>query len=259
MTPATTVTGTTGTTATTTTTAAPPAKALPLGNMPARLQIGAQTFNVTAVDATGTIVTVDQAAGLTVTAGTPVYAPIQYYANGAGSFSAINGQFPQPVTPVMYVLTIQVTASTAAGNPAVFDGLGFDPAHPYYIGQVLGATPPRHIDGLQNQVGFTIAPGTSAAALFQAIFANWSGPTSARVTNYKLKGGDDGAPPNATDYQAALALLTSLDDIAIVGAPGSGVFPSSADAINSLIALRQPAAGVSRGDPGDAAQPARFR
>ncbi len=63
---------------------------------------------------------------------------------------------------------MQVTATTAAGSPAVFDGLGFDPAHPYYLGTVLAATPPRHIDALQNQVAFTIGANDPTSSLLTA-------------------------------------------------------------------------------------------
>ncbi len=62
------------------------------------------------------------------------------------------------------------------------------------------------------------------------------GWTYRRATQtYTLSNGDDGLEPEAPNYDAALALFTSLEDIAIVGAPGSGIFDASQDIINSLI------------------------
>jgi hypothetical protein len=161
---------------------------------------------------------------------------------GTSSFQSGATPLPSPVPPGLYVLTMQVTASTAAETPAVFDGLGFDPNHPYYLGTVLSATPPRHIDALQNQIAFTIgssvmqpASGTAAVALFQALFSGWGGPNSTTTTTFNLTGGSDGQEPFGPDFDTALAQFTSLEDIAIVGAPGSGIFTASQDIVNSLI------------------------
>jgi hypothetical protein len=179
----------------------------------------------------------------THTLGAPVFSPVLFFANGAGgAFKNGTTALPSPVPPGLYVLTMQVTTITAAESPAVFDGLGFDPAHPYYLGTVLGATPPRHIDALQNQVAFTIGSslqqpvsGSAAVALFNAMFSNWGGPGAATATTYTLTGGSDGLEPNSPDFDTALAQFTPIEDIAIVSAPGSGIFSSSQDIINSLI------------------------
>lgn len=197
---------------------------------------------VTQVDATGTNVTVSRAAPAAHAANAPISSPTLFFANStSGGFQSGATPLPSVTPPGLYALTMQVTATTAAGSPAVFDGLGFDPNHPYYLGTVLGATPPRHIDALQNQVAFTIGandPTSSlltGAALFSAMFPNWGGPSTSSSQTYTLKGGNDGLLPESTDYDAALALFTALEDIAIVGAPGSGIFDSSQNIINSLI------------------------
>jgi phage tail sheath protein FI len=52
---------------------------------------------------------------------------------------------------------------------------------------------------------------------------------------YKLSGGNDGQEPESTDYDNALSLFTSVEEIAIVGAPGSGAFDAAQDIIDSLI------------------------
>jgi uncharacterized protein len=149
---------------------------------------------------------------------------------------------PATVPPGLVVLTMQVTATTAAGAPAVFDGVGFDPNHPYYLGTVLSPTPPRHIDALQNQIAFNIgqslvqpASGAPATAVFNAIFSNWGGPSANATATFTLTGGSDGLEPESPNYDTALAQFSALENIAIVGAPGSGIFDASQDIINSLI------------------------
>ena len=242
-TPAPTTTGT-GTTPTTTPAPAttPASATAPSNGIPAVLQIDAETFFVTQVDSTGTVITLNHAAAASHTANTPVFAPVSLFANGAsGPFQSGTTPLASVTPPGLYVLTMQVTANTAAESAAVFDGLGFDPAHPYYLGTVLGATPPRHVDALQNQIAFIIGnnssngPLLSPSALFQNMFPNWGGPTANASRIYTLTGGNDGLEPESTDYDNALALFTSLEDIAIVGAPGSGAFDASQDIINSLI------------------------
>jgi uncharacterized protein len=245
--PGTTIAGTTTPSPTTTaaattppptTTAAPPATATaPAKGIPAVIQIDSESFAVVSVDSTGTIVTVaTRSAGASHAANAPVFAPITLFTNGtSGKFQSGSTPLPAVTPPGLYVLTMQVNASTAADAPAVYDGLGFDVPHPYYLGTVLAAVPPRHIDALQNQIAFTIGQNVTAAELFAILFPSWGGPSSTFVQSYTLAGGNDGLPPESTDYDAALALFTSLEDIAIVGAPGSGIFDSSQDTINSLI------------------------
>lgn len=239
-TPAPTSTGVGATTTTTpapATTAAPSGPTKPANGVPAVLRIDGETLTVAQVDPNGTLVTVAaRTAGAAHTANSPVFAPIQFYTNGTNATFA-NGatQLPSTAPSGLYVLSMQVTASTAAGAPAVFDNLGLDPAHPYYIGTVLGPTPPRHIDALQNQIAFNIGSGLNPTTLFAAIFPSWAGPAASAAQTYTLKGGNDGLEPLGPNYDAALALFTAREDIAIVGAPGSGIFAASQDIVNSLI------------------------
>ena len=221
-----------------TTTAAPATATAPSNGIPAVVQIDTEVFYVTQVDSTGTVATLDHIPKSSHSPNAPIFAPITLFGNGtSANFQSAAGNSLPAATPAgLYVLTMQVTAATAGGAPAVYDGLGFDPAHPYYIGTVLSATPPRHVDALQNQIAFNIASSlTTGAGVFAAIFPNWSGPNANASQPYSLTGGDDGAEPESTDYDNALALFTRLEDIAIVGAPGSGAFDASQDIINSLI------------------------
>lgn len=247
--PTTTPAGPTTTTSTTTTTTtpapattpAPPVAKAPANGIPAVFQVDNERFFVVQVDATGTVATVDHQPA-SHKANAPVFPSLALFANGAtGQFQSGGNQLPSQTPAGMYVLTAQVTANTASGMPAVYDGLGFDPAHPFYIGTVLADTPPRHIDALQNQISFAIAgsltstPATAAGNVFNAIFSNWAGPSAGSVQSYNLSGGSDGGEPQAGDYAAALDLLSTIEEIAIVGAPGSGAFDDSEDIINSLI------------------------
>jgi uncharacterized protein len=219
-----------------TTTAGPPKAVAPPNGIPAFLQIDSEIMAVTQVDSTGTIVTVTRPSPAAHSANAPVFAPIELYTNGTNStFQSGTTPLPAITPPGLYVLTMQVTGTTAAGSPAVFDGLGFDPNHPYYLGTVLAATPPRHIDALQNQIAFSIGSNLTPTTLFSAIFPNWSGPGAGATQTYTLVNGDDGLEPESPNYDTALALFTSLEDIAIVAAPGSGIFDASQDIINSLI------------------------
>ena len=179
----------TGTTPTTTTPAPAPKASRPPNGIPAFLQIdpggaNSEIMTVTQVDATGTVVTVTRGSTTaTHTQNAAVFAPIALFTNGSSNSFTSSSQGGSTALPAnaagLYVLTMQVTASTAAESPAVFDGLGFDPAHPYYLGTVLAATPPRHIDALQNQVAFNIGQNLTPTGLFAAIFSNWAGPGAA--------------------------------------------------------------------------------
>ncbi|HXO17669.1 MAG TPA: phage tail sheath subtilisin-like domain-containing protein, partial [Candidatus Dormibacteraeota bacterium] len=112
---------------------------------------------------------------------------------------------------------------------------GFDRLlHPSYIGSVLGEPPPRQIDALQNQVSFS-APTLDATSLFSTLFGTWAGPGSSATQTFTLAGGDDGVEPQAPDYDAALSCLDSLEDIAIVAAPGSSALTQAQPIIDTLI------------------------
>jgi phage tail sheath protein FI len=155
-----------------------------------------------------------------------------FTAPGAGGAAATT--LPTPAN--VYVATITVTAPNAAGGSSVYDQVGFDPNHPLYLGSVLGPTPPRLLDRLENQIAFVIPQGTSAQALFTAMFgtpadpappAPPSPPVAPTITTYVMAGGDDGAEPTSSDYAAALQVFEPLEDVSIVAAPGSSVFDTN--------------------------------
>ncbi len=158
-----------------------------------------------------------------------------FYANGSGTTFMSDAAVPVALTAgnfpaKLYVLSAQVTAPGAAGQELVFTGLGFDPAHPSYLGDVLGVNPPRPIDALQNQVCFEIGSSLNTAeALFKALFPTWNDPSAIPATptapaSFTLSGGNDGAEPMATDYVTPLQYLQALENIAIVATPGASIY-----------------------------------
>jgi phage tail sheath protein FI len=166
---------------------------------------------------------------------------VVFFANGTGP-TFLNGTTPLPAVPPanLYVLTLRVISTSAASSPsapaaAVWDGLGLDPAHPMYVGSVLGANPPRAIDALENQFQIVVGKTLTAVTLQSKLFGTWTDAAAVANKIFSLGGGNDGVDPASTDYDAALACFEALEDIAIVAAPGSSVFASAQATINSLI------------------------
>ena len=222
------------------------------GPPPSTVQVGSEQMTVTGIDNTGTKLTVTRGANGTTAAahnaGDSVFTAVPsltLFANGASSaFTSGGNQLPSPLPQgLAYVLSLRVTAPSGSGGSLVYDGLGFDPNHPSYLGTVLGQTPPRHIDALQNQIKFTVGSNLTGPQLFNELFPIWGGPTSTTPKSYSfpmksgqgLTAGNDGAEPTSTDYDNALQLFEGLEDIAIVAAPGSSAFDAHQAIINSLI------------------------
>jgi phage tail sheath protein FI len=110
-----------------------------------------------------------------------------FYSNGAGGTFMSNANTPVALTSgnfpsKLFMLTMQVTAPGATGQQMVFNGLGFDSNHPSYIGNVLGVSPPRPVDALQNQIYFEFGSSLNTPfALFGALFPNWVDPSTQPV------------------------------------------------------------------------------
>ena len=169
-----------------------------------------------------------------------------YYINGAGGDFAKsddpNTKLKADALPQgLSLITVSVALPSASGNTSVFEGLGLDSNHPQYIGKILGATPPRRIDQLENQVAFVIGKNVTAAKLFAEFFGTEVGKTApadwpkVQAKIYTLGNGNDGTVPASADYETALHTLEALENVAIVAAPGSSAFASGAAVINSLI------------------------
>ena len=166
-----------------------------------------------------------------------------FFANGTGNTFMSNAAVPAALTAAtfpakLYALTVTVTAPGAANQLLVYDNLGLDPAGPNYIGTVLGANPPRPIDALQNQIWLHIGSSLNTGfTLLNALFPVWNDPSATPAlptpaATFTLSGGNDGAEPVEADYANAFSYLKALEDIAIVGTPGSSIYT---DATNILI------------------------
>jgi phage tail sheath protein FI len=126
------------------------------------------------------------------------------------------------------IISINVEAEDADGYSVPYEGLGFDSAHPQFIGQVLAQTPSSRGEALQNPYAFTQVSGVDAFELRNNLFGSDSSRT------FALAGGNDGSAPvvtstadGAADYESGLELLAQIDDIAIVAAPGHSALGST--------------------------------
>lgn len=154
-----------------------------------------------------------------------------FYTNGNGttfmSSAATPEALPSPPPTDLYVLTLQVIAPGATRQPMITANPGFDPAGPNFLGLVVGANPARQIDALQNQIWIEIGTDLSTPVhLFNALFPRWSDPAMgpAASVDFTLSGGSDGVEPSAGHYATALHPLEALEDIAMVGTPGAGLY-----------------------------------
>ena len=118
------------------------------------------------------------------------------------------------------ILTLAVTLTDASSAAIQFDDLGFDSAHPRWVGHVLAVNPVRRIDQLQNLIALESGANITGFELFAALF------TAGPELSIPLTGGSDGDEmPGAAAYQTALNELARLEDIAIVAAPGCSAAP----------------------------------
>jgi phage tail sheath protein FI len=160
-----------------------------------------------------------------------------YYNGVSGSFKKVgdDSAFVLPDKDAVYAVTLSVSVPSASGSTSVYEGLGLDSNHPLYLGSILGPTPPRRIDALENQVQFLVGKNLTADKLFAALFPKWPDPTKATTASFPLKSGNDGGEPAFNDYVTALQSLEALEDIAIVAAPGSAIFAVASQVVSALI------------------------
>jgi phage tail sheath protein FI len=160
------------------------------------------------------------------------------------------------------VLTFDVSAaSTPSDPPMVYEGLGFSPSHPRWAGAVLSLNPKRLADAQENLFALEVGADVTPDQLLAALFPDFrKGPTEnagkepavkdptvsgkdPTRNEFDLTGGTDGSEPTFTNYRDGLAALESVEEIAIVAAPGSSAF-AGADAIMQelLIHVQKPRA-----------------
>ncbi|KQU77070.1 MULTISPECIES: phage tail sheath subtilisin-like domain-containing protein [unclassified Rhizobacter] len=158
--------------------------------------------------------------------------------SAAAPLSLVDGGNPLPpgATPggagaVAELLSLSVEFADADGYVQGWDELGYGSAHPRYVGALLSLNPPARNDALNNIVWFDVGTAVSAfelqaAAMALPALAGSGDPRPALA----LAGGTDGAAPiagaetTAGTYAAALAVLSGLEDVSIVAAPGSTAY-----------------------------------
>ncbi|HUR53717.1 MAG TPA: hypothetical protein VMZ71_06280, partial [Gemmataceae bacterium] len=124
------------------------------------------------------------------------------------------------------ILSLSVVAEDRSGTQAVYDDLGFEAAHPRYVGTVLAPVPKDRADQIRNLYAFEAGAGVTEFNLWQLLFP--SGPEAfLPLTN----GSDGAAQPGSGDYETALQALEQLTDVSIVASPGSSAHPTDAQAI----------------------------
>ncbi|GAC1634783.1 MAG: hypothetical protein NVS9B10_30940 [Nevskia sp.] len=159
--------------------------------------------------------------------------------SAALSAPATAPQAGETANVALALMTLSVTTVDADGAALGFDGLGYDKAHPRYVGTVLAALPSRHADQLQNPIAVGIGSAVTGFSLHDVLF-----PSGASRTITLAGGGDGSAPPAVTPqpangvngYDAALTRLGALEDISIIAAPGSSAYAGAQAVNNALIA-----------------------
>jgi phage tail sheath protein FI len=128
------------------------------------------------------------------------------------------------------ITTVSLEVYDPVGLVYETGGLGVNPRHPRFIGNVAGANPPNAADALGNPVRIDIGAAVTPLELRDALV-----PSTAPVTLQgipervaDLIGGLDGTgTPGTPTYQDALDSLHALEDISIVAAPGASSFETT--------------------------------
>jgi hypothetical protein len=174
------------------------------------------------------------------------------WADSAGTALSLAGVTPDDIPggpgAAANLLTLAVDVVDADGYAQSWDELGFDRGSPRWLGTVLAQTPPNRADNLGNLVWADIGTAVSAFELIAAIRALPAVPGDSAGRHVLALGsgtgsvaGSDGNAPTvgaettAGTYAAGLALLSGLEDVSIVAAPGSSAYAEAQAIQNALI------------------------
>lgn len=113
------------------------------------------------------------------------------------------------------IVTLSITAMDADGNVDSWDEVALDPRLARSLHNVLPIAPTRRSAFLANKIAYVDKIRLGALTLIQKLFA---GASEATVT---LIDGKDGSAPIAANYEEALTVFESIEDISIVAAPGA--------------------------------------
>jgi phage tail sheath protein FI len=115
----------------------------------------------------------------------------------------------------MQLVTLKVQVTNSEGKVFGEEGLGFDPQHKRFVGNILSPNPSRRADQLAQQYAVSLDKSVTAYALFAATKPD-SGSDSKALD---VSGGSDTAPA-LQNWKDALALVEGLEDVSILAAPG---------------------------------------
>ncbi|MDR7271931.1 phage tail sheath protein FI [Pelomonas saccharophila] len=166
-------------------------------------------------------------------------APFSYFVKRADGWHAVDaagadGAAGVPDAATAVLITLAVITTDADGSSLAIDDLGYDRAHPRWLGTVMPLQPNRRVDQIENLYAANLGSAVNGLQLLNALFPGAAVATGRRGS-FPLTEGNDGAVPTDASYAGAFAALAKLDDIAIVAAPGSSAY-ASRDAIrNALI------------------------
>ena len=134
------------------------------------------------------------------------------------------------------ILTLLTVATDESGESVSLEDMGFDRTHPRWAGHAMSPTPSRRSDHLNNLFAMQIGAGVSAIELRDALFAGGAVNAQGEMERtWPLIGGLDGGVPSDDNYRVALLDIASLEDVAIVAAPGAAAYPTIAQAINARL------------------------
>jgi len=148
---------------------------------------------------------------------TPVRLLVQ---RATGYLDSVGAGLPAGDLGGVEFVSLNVVGVDGEGRTQNFENLAYDPAHPRYIGKVLGATPPRRSDALQNRFALELNADETVLTwpfTLRSALLGGEGPEAVRG----VVGGNDGVPPTAQRFSEAFEHLKSIEDISIVAAPGS--------------------------------------
>ena len=176
-------------------------------------------------------------------------------AGGVVSWPRVNGTGPDPLvvgstmfdaTPLRQLsaemLSLSVEFADRDGYIQGWDELSFSRSDARWIGMVLAERPSNRADQLRNLIGLRFGADVSAADLLSAVLALPAVPGDTDGRRFReLAGGADGAAPvvgaetTLGSYAHALLVLSGLEDISIVAAPGSSAYAEAQGVQNALI------------------------
>jgi phage tail sheath protein FI len=131
----------------------------------------------------------------------------------------------EPATDSAFVLSFDVTVTTASKERTVYEGATLGSGQPQYIGALLPANPNRRADQLAQPIAFSSVGTPGATELLTALGGGLADEDGVEPSvSFTLADGTDGNAPGLTEYEDALEILVALEDVSVVAAPGYSAF-----------------------------------